>query len=92
MVGPAEPDNLEGEGFPPEIGRSPKAYGKINLSERGGMLSWHDTMEWWYVGLEPSPTNPHEVEGLDVQDVEATAPIHQDLSESGVADDRVNNE
>jgi hypothetical protein len=41
---------------------------------------------------ELRPTNPLEFEGLDVQDVEATAPVHQDLSESGVADDRVNNE
>jgi hypothetical protein len=66
MVGPTEPDNLEGEGFPPKIRRSPEADWQIDLSERGGTLSWHDTMEWSYVSSQPRPTDPHEVKSLDV--------------------------
>jgi hypothetical protein len=49
-------------------------------------------MEWRCVGSQPRPTDPHEVESLGVQDVEATAPVHQDLSESGVVDDGVDDE
>jgi hypothetical protein len=44
-------------------------------------------MEWHCVGSQLRPTDPHEVESLGVQDVEATAPIHQDFSESGITDD-----
>jgi hypothetical protein len=70
VVGPIEPDNLEGEGFPPEIGRSPKADGHIDLLERGGALSQHDTVEWCCVGSQPRPADPHEVESLGILDVE----------------------
>jgi hypothetical protein len=87
-----ELDNLEGEGFPLEIGRSPKADGQIDLSERGSALSQHDTMEWCCIGSRPRPTDPHEVDSLSIQDVEATTPVHQDLSESGVAGDGVDDE
>jgi hypothetical protein len=38
MVGPAEPNNFKGKGFPPEIGRRPEVDREIDLSERGGML------------------------------------------------------
>jgi hypothetical protein len=55
-------------------------------------LSRHDIVEWHCVGSQPRPTNPHEVKSLGIQDVEATAPVHQDLSESGVADDGVDDE
>ena len=35
--------------------------------------------------------NPHELEGVGVQDVEAAAFIHEHLGESGIADDGVDN-
>jgi hypothetical protein len=50
MVGPAELDNFKGEGFPPEIGRSPEADREIDLFKRGGTLPWHNTMEWCSIG------------------------------------------
>jgi hypothetical protein len=89
MVGPSEPNNLEGEGFPSEVGRSPEADGHIDLTERGGAMSRHDIVEWRCVGSQPRPIDPHEVESLGVQDVEATTSVHQDFSESGIANDRV---
>jgi hypothetical protein len=38
VVDPAELGNFKGEGFPPEIRRSPEADGEIDLFERGGTL------------------------------------------------------
>jgi hypothetical protein len=84
VVGPSEPNNLKGEGFPLEVGRSPKADGQIDLTERGGVMSWHDTVERRYIGSQLRPIDPHEVESLSVQDVEATTSIHQDFSESAL--------
>jgi hypothetical protein len=84
-----ESNNLEGEGFPPEVGRSPEADGQIDLSERGGAMSWHDAMEWRCIGSQLRPIDPHEVESLGVQDVQATTSVHQDFSESGIANDGV---
>jgi hypothetical protein len=49
-------------------------------------------MEWCSVGSQSRPTDPHEVESLGVQNGEATAPVHQDFSELGVANDRVDDE
>jgi hypothetical protein len=49
-------------------------------------------MEWCSISSQPRLTNPHEVKSLGVQNVEATTPVHQDFSESGVANDRVNDE
>jgi hypothetical protein len=89
VVGPTESDNLEVEGFLPEVGRCPEAEGQIDLSKRGGVLSWHNTVERRCVGSQPRPIDPHEVDSLDIQDVEATTPVHQDFSESGVANDWV---
>ena len=36
--------------------------------------------------------DPQEPEGLDVDNVEAAASVHEDLGEPDVADDGVNNE
>jgi hypothetical protein len=84
-----KPDNFKGEGFLPKIRRSPEVDGQIDLSEKGGTLFWHNTMEQCSVGLQLRPTDPHEVESRGAQNVEATAPVHQDFSELGVANDRV---
>jgi hypothetical protein len=35
------------------------------------------------------PSNPHEIQGVSIDDVEAAASIHEHLGESGVADDGV---
>ena len=36
-------------------------------------------------------SNPHELQGVGVHDVEAAASIHEHLGEAGVADDGVDN-
>jgi hypothetical protein len=42
--------------------------------------------------LNLGPTYPHEIQGVSIDDVEATSPIHEHLGETGVVDDRVDNE
>lgn len=42
--------------------------------------------------LNLGPTYPHEIQGVSIDDVEATSPIHEHLGETGVADDGVDNE
>ena len=45
MVGPMEPDHLEGKGLRPINGRIPEAEGQIELLEQHDLLSKHDDME-----------------------------------------------
>jgi hypothetical protein len=53
-------------------------------------MSWHDAVERRCIGSQPRPIDPHEIESLGVQDVEASASVHQDFGESGIVDDGVN--
>ena len=43
-------------------------------------------------GAELIQSDPHELQGVDVHDVEAAASIHEHLGEASVADDGVDNE
>ena len=49
-------------------------------------------METTGAWLKPSPVDAEEVEGLEVDDVEAAASVHQHLRKSGVDDDGVDDE
>ena len=42
--------------------------------------------------MQAGPRNPHGLEGVDVEDVEAAVPVHQHLGQAHVADDGVNDE
>jgi hypothetical protein len=43
-------------------------------------------------GPDHGQIDPQEPEGLSVDDVEVDASVHEDLGESSVSDDRVDNE
>src|SRR5690242_11469862 len=92
VVGPLEPDHLEREGFPVEVGGSSEAYGKIDLSKGQDALSGDDPVKGRRTGPDCGQIDPQEPEGLGVDDVETVASVHEDLSEPSVADDRVDNE
>src|SRR6185312_12165353 len=49
-------------------------------------------MEWRLAGAELVQSDPHELQGVGVYDVEAAASVHEHLGEAGVADDGVDNE
>jgi hypothetical protein len=43
-------------------------------------------------GSEVGPLDPQKVEGLGIDDVEATAPVHEYFSEARVGDDGIDDE
>jgi hypothetical protein len=92
MVGPSEPDHLEGEGFLSEVEGSPEADGQVNPPEGKDTLSGCDPVEGCRTGPDLGPINPQEFQGLGVDDVEAASSIHEDLGEPNVVDDRIDDE
>ena len=55
-------------------------------------LPRRNAVEWRLAGAKPVQSDPHELQSVGVHDVEAAAPVHEHHGESGVADDRVDNE
>jgi hypothetical protein len=92
VIGPSEPNYLEGEGFLSEVGGSSEADGQVDLSEGQDMLSGCNPVERCCTSPNLGPINPQELQGLGVDDVEAAASVHEDLGEPNVADDRVYDE
>ncbi|KAK8459837.1 hypothetical protein SEVIR_2G221866v4 [Setaria viridis] len=92
MIGSAEPHHLKGEDLLPVVGRGPESDGQVDLPERHRLFSRHDAVEWRLAGAEAGAVNPHSVEGLGVEDVEAAASIHEHLDEARRADDGVDDE
>jgi hypothetical protein len=92
VVGFSKPDHLECEGFLLEVGGSPKADRKIELSKGLDTLPGDDPVKGRRTGPDRGQINFQEPEGLGVDDVEATASVHEDLGEPDVADDGVDNE
>jgi hypothetical protein len=92
VVGPSEPDHLEREGFPAEVGGSPETDGQIELPKGQDALSGDDPVKGRHTGPDRGQIDLQEPEGLGVDDVEAAASFHEDLGEPGVANDGVDNE
>ena len=49
-------------------------------------------MKWRLVGAKLVQSNPHELQGVGVHDVEAATSVHEHLGEARVANDGVDNE
>jgi hypothetical protein len=92
VVGSPEPDHLEREGFLSEVGGSPEADGQIELSKGLDVLPRDDPVKGRRTSPDRGQIDFQEPEGLGVDDVEDAASIHEDLGESDVADDGVDNE
>jgi hypothetical protein len=92
VVGSSEPDHLEREGFPAEVGGSSEADGQIELSEGQDVFPGDDLVKRRRTGPDRGQIDLQEPEGLGVDDVEVAASVHEDLGEPDVADDGVDNE
>ena len=92
VVGSSEPDHLERQGLPSEVGGCSKADGKVELSEGLDALPGNDPMKGRSACPDGGQIDTQELEGLGVDDVEAAASVHEDLGEPDVADDGVDNE
>ena len=87
-----EPDHLEGEGLHPIIGWIPKGDEQIDLPKWHSLFFRHDAVERRSSRLDARSVDAHGVKRFGVHDVEATASIHQYLSEPLHADDWVDHE
>jgi hypothetical protein len=92
VVGSSEPDHLEREGLPSEVGGCSEADGKVELSEGLDALPGNDPVERRSACPDRGQINTQKPEGLGVDDVEAAASVHEDLGEPDVADDGVDDE
>ena len=79
MVGSSEPDHLERQGLPSEVGGCFEADGKVELSEGLDALPGNEPMEGRSACLDGGQIDTQEPEGLGVDDVEAAASVHEDL-------------
>jgi hypothetical protein len=92
VVGSVEPDHLEREGLLSEVGGSPEADGQIELSKGLDGLPGDDPVKGRRTSPDRGQIDLQVPEGLDIDDVEAAASVHEDLGEPDVADDGVDNE
>src|SRR6185503_17966195 len=92
MVGSSKPHHLKGEYLLAEVGCRAEAHRQIDLAEGLDPLSRRDAVEWRLAGAYLVHSDPHELQGGGVHDVEAAASVHEHLGEAGVADDGVDNE
>jgi hypothetical protein len=91
VVGSSEPDHLEREGFPAEVGGSSEEDGQIELSKGLDALPGDDPVKRRRTGPDRGQIDSQEPEGLSIDDVEVATFVHEDLGEPGVADDGVDN-
>jgi hypothetical protein len=69
VVGSSEPDHLEREGFPAEVGGSSEADGQIESSKGLDALPGDDLVKRRRTGPDRGQIDFQELEGLDVDDV-----------------------
>jgi hypothetical protein len=91
MVRAPEPHHLDGEGFLAEVVRCAKPDRQIDLPEGLDALARRDAMERRRAGPQLVQPDPHQSQGVHVQDVEAATSVHQHLGEPRVADDWIHN-
>jgi hypothetical protein len=89
MVRASEPHHFECKDFLSEIGRGSKADGQVDLLERMHPLAGGDPVEWRGPRQDLGLLDPHELQGVHIDDVEAAASIHEHLCEACVANDGV---
>src|SRR6185503_9146499 len=81
----------KGAYFLAEVSCRAEADRQIDLAEGLDALPRRDTMKWRLAGAKLVQSNPHELQGVGVHDVEAAASVHEHLEEAGVTDDGVDN-
>ena len=79
MVGATEAHYLKSQDLLSEFGRRAKTDWEVDLTHREGLLDWYNSMEASYAWFELCSFDPQKVEGLEVDDVESAATIHQHL-------------
>src|SRR6185295_8717344 len=92
MVGSSKPHHLKSEYLLAEVSCRAEADRQIDLAEGLDSLPRRNAMEWRLAGVKFVQSDPHELQGVGVHDVEAAASVHEHLGEAGVADEGIDNE
>jgi hypothetical protein len=92
VVGASEPHHFEREDLLSEVSRGPKADEQVDLPEGMQPLARGDPVKWCGPWPDLGSLDLHELQGIHIDDIEATASIHKYLREACVADDGVYDE
>ena len=75
-----------------EIGSVAKRDGQVDLPKRVRLRPWDHAMEGRAHWVELRPGDAHGIKGVDVENVDAAASIHQHLGEALLVDNGVDDE
>ena len=75
-----------------EVGGIPECNGELDASERSGLGSGDDPKEGRPARPEVLPRDPHTVECVGIENIEATPVVHQHLRGACLPNDGVNDE
>ena len=92
MVRPREVHHLEGKYLRADIGSVAKHDGQVDLLERARLRPWDHVVEGRAHWAELRLGDVHGIEGVNVEDVEAAASVHQHLGGALLADNGVDDE
>lgn len=80
---------FEHEGLGPEVCRRLECDGQVDLPNRGGLGPRDDAVEQRTARSEVPPIDARAVEAFGIQNVVATASVHQDWGKSSLFDEGV---
>ena len=92
MVRPLPVHLLEREGLGAEVGSVAERDRQVDAADRVRLHARQDAVKGKDRGPQVSSWDPHGFQGVDVEDVEAAAPVHQHIGQAHVADDGVDDE
>ena len=83
---------LKREGFGVEVGFAAKRNRQVNVADRVCLHARQDAIEGEEGFPQAASWDSHGFQGVDVEDVEAAASVHQYLGQAHVANDGVDDE
>ena len=92
MVGPGEVDHLKVKNLHLEVGRVPEHDGELDTSKGSSLDPRVNPKEWSPTWVEVLPQDPHVIEGVGIEDIEAAPAVHHYLCEPCLSDDGANDE
>jgi hypothetical protein len=92
MIRPGEIDHLKCECFGTVVAHVSKGDRQGDPHKGDGLLTQDHSVEWVWAALELISGKSQSVEGVEVHEVEAAAPIHEGFGEPGHPDQQIDYE
>jgi hypothetical protein len=86
VVPPREIDHLKCQCLGAVVAHVSEGDWQSDPPEWDGLLAQDNSVEWVWAALELIPSEPQPFDGVEVYEVEDTAPVHEGLGESGHLD------